>query len=81
VVAVLEGHTDWVRGVAWSPDGSRLASASNDQTVRVWDPTAGSAVSVLCLDEPVHAIIWVDRGISVGYSNRVGVFEFRGGVR
>ena len=35
-VAKLEGHTDAVRAVAWSPGGMRLATGSWDSTVRVW---------------------------------------------
>ena len=37
--AVLRGHTNTVNSVAWSPDGTLLASGSNDDTIRIWDPT------------------------------------------
>ena len=36
VRVVLRGHDDWVRAVAWSPDGKRLTTASNDCTARIW---------------------------------------------
>ncbi|MBO5838950.1 MAG: hypothetical protein J6R06_04665, partial [Bacteroidales bacterium] len=32
----LEGHSDWVNSVSWSPDGKYLASGSRDETVRIW---------------------------------------------
>src|SRR5690606_33028421 len=44
---VLEGHTHRVRSVAWSPDGTQLASGSTDHTARVWDATSGQALRAL----------------------------------
>ncbi len=38
---ILSGHTDRVNGVAYSPDGNTIASASRDKTIKLWDPATG----------------------------------------
>jgi serine/threonine protein kinase len=42
--STYRGHTDTVRSVAWSPDGSRIASGSADNTVQVWNAADGSHI-------------------------------------
>jgi WD40 repeat protein len=41
------GHERWVVGVAFSPDGQRLATAGYDGTTRVWDMAGGRGARTL----------------------------------
>jgi WD40 repeat protein len=47
VQLTLTGHTDAVFGIAFSPDGTRLATASADSTAKVWDATTGKELLTL----------------------------------
>lgn len=38
----LEGHTDIVWSVAFSPNGQTLASGSQDRTIRLWNSNNGN---------------------------------------
>ena len=44
-VHTLPGHSDAVSSVALSPDGRRIASGSQDKTVKIWNAETGAEVS------------------------------------
>jgi len=49
----VTGHSDWVRSVAYSPDGKHIASGSRehkttlDSTVKIWDAATGECMTTL----------------------------------
>ena len=46
-IATLKGHTQWVRSVSFSQDGTLLASGSNDGIIRLWDVMAREQIATL----------------------------------
>jgi WD40 repeat protein len=44
VVGPLQGHTDDINSVAFSPDGRLIVSGSDDHTIRIWDTGTGQTV-------------------------------------
>ena len=45
--SVLEGHSEPVRSVAFSLDGKKIASGSDDNTAKIWDPKTGETMMTL----------------------------------
>ncbi|MBZ5521602.1 MAG: hypothetical protein LAP21_05020 [Acidobacteriia bacterium] len=59
----LSGHQDIVRSIAWSPDGRKLATASDDHTAKVWDATSGrELLSLRGHQNIVRSIAWSPDG-------------------
>ncbi|MFJ9882276.1 NACHT and WD repeat domain-containing protein [[Kitasatospora] papulosa] len=72
--AVFRGHEQDVNAVTWSPDGSRLATASDDGTVRIWDAREAGNPVVLTRrhGDGVYAVAWSPDGkrLAGGSRNR-----------
>jgi RNA polymerase sigma factor (sigma-70 family) len=82
VRATLEGHTATVWSVAYSPDGTLLATASKDGTVRVWNAKTGKPVASLGGHAgDVHAVAFSQDGkllASAGADRTVRVWDATG---
>lgn len=59
VVSAYEGHKQEVVGLAWSHDGSALASGGNDNLLHIWDQAAGRArYTITDHGAAVKALAW-----------------------
>lgn len=60
-INTLVGHEEACSTVAWSADDLWLATASNDRTVRLWEPTSSEPGIVLAKHtESVTSVAWVN---------------------
>jgi WD40 repeat protein len=78
-ILTLQGHTGTVNSVCWSPDGKRLASGSDDGTVKVWDAAKGQqALTLKGHTGWVNSVCWSPGGTrlaSAGSDGTVRVWE------
>jgi WD40 repeat protein/tRNA A-37 threonylcarbamoyl transferase component Bud32 len=77
------GHSASVLTVAWPPDDLRIASASHDHTVQVWDALTGNTIHTLKHRSLVNAVAWSPDGqfiASAGFSGTVHIWEAVSGV-
>ena len=54
LLAVLDGHAAWVNAASFSPDGTRIVTASDDGTAQLWDAD-GALIAVIDSVRRVHA--------------------------
>ena len=62
VAFVSRDREDWVKSVAWSPDGTRLASTGDDGVVRIWDVATGTPLHTLIMPLFVRSMAWSPDG-------------------
>jgi WD40 repeat protein len=60
---IYRDHPKWVHAVAWSPGGEQIASAGDDQTIRVWDALTGDNAFIYHNhSDVVYAVAWSPDG-------------------
>lgn len=71
--AVLRDVEGGASGVAWSPDGRRVAASGDDGTVRVWQPDRDARPVVLAGDgAPMQGVAWSPDGRTLAAACRDG---------
>lgn len=58
-IRTLVGHTALVFSAAWHPDGTRLATVSHDQTVKVWDTQTGKCLLTMQGSLSLWTVLWM----------------------
>jgi len=58
-------HSDWVYSVAFSPDGAKIVSGSDDWTIKVWDMVKWSRKDHLMFNDTtqrfVLLLLWMNK--------------------
>jgi WD40 repeat protein/nucleoside phosphorylase len=68
-------HSSWVLAVAWEPDGTHIASAGGDGTVRVWEAGTGQELATyygqtrllnkVNIQTTIYTLAWSPEGLRI----------------
>lgn len=81
-IVTYKGHKGAVHALAWSPDNKRLASASSDGTVQIWDAQTGKTILTHRQQGAIYALVWSPDGeviVSGGTQKTLDVWQSRSG--
>lgn len=54
----LRGHDSPINSIAWSENGQRVVSGSQDGTVKIWSSSTGNIINTIDTLKPVTAVDW-----------------------
>lgn len=60
IVQRLEGHTGYVLAAAFGPEGKRIATAGDDEEIKVWNVETGKKTSSFANSKsgPIYDLVW-----------------------
>lgn len=71
----FRAHETKIWDLEFSPDGSRLVTASGDQTAKVWDAMTGDRLSLLNHEDAIYSASFSPDGAQVATSGQAGVLR------
>jgi WD40 repeat protein len=84
ILVCYNGHADQVNSVAWSPDGKRIASGSDDKSAQVWETATGDHLFTYTGHaDRVNGVAWSPDGkciASASSDSTIQVWEADAGI-
>ena len=81
---IQQGHTDSVNSVSFSPDGKKIVSGSDDETIRIWDIGTGLQICKLSTGHCVDSVSFSPDGkkiVSGGWEDAIHIWDTDTGLQ